>query len=274
MNDFGNRGFQAEIGAIGVDAGIVRKTLRMAAEADLIVRLIEIPGADDEFGLIIALESGSRRDIKNAVGAITIIGGVTAALGFDVIDVLGIDLRTDIASDVRVGDGNAVDEPAHLMAAANVELIVRHVRAGNEIGDHRQAVGAIGAGSRGDLRAIDDACGCGGFGDDLVFFFRNFYGLRDGGDVQLEVKDRRAVGKDRDALYAGLKAGLGHADIVISNSDSVESEFAALVGNSLLREIRSHGRQRDCRPGDWAVLRVMDQAADRTENAGVSECGD
>ena len=65
------------------------------------------------------------------------------------------------------------------MPAANVQLIVRHVSAGNEIGNHRQAVSAIRAGRRGNLRAIDNARGGSRFGDDGIFLLGDFDGLRD-----------------------------------------------------------------------------------------------
>ena len=120
-----------------------------------IVRLIEIAEAGDQFGFVVALESGAGNDVEDAIGAISEFGAIAAAIDLHVVDVLGIELRTKVGSDVGVGDGYAIDEPAGLVSAANVELIVSLVGAGHVVGDHGQAVGAVGAGRAFDLRAID-----------------------------------------------------------------------------------------------------------------------
>ena len=113
----------------------------MAAEIDLIVRLKEIPQAENELGFGVALESGAGSDIEDAIGAIAIISRVAAALDFEVIDIFGVDLRAEMAGDVGIGNGDAVDEPTDLVTAADVELIVSDVRAGDIVRDHGEAVG-------------------------------------------------------------------------------------------------------------------------------------
>src|SRR5208337_1022002 len=50
-----NRRLQAEIAAVAGEAGVVGKALSVAAEADRVVGLIEIAGAEDKLGLIVAL---------------------------------------------------------------------------------------------------------------------------------------------------------------------------------------------------------------------------
>ena len=51
-----------------------------------------------------------------------------------------------------LGNGDAVDEPAGLMAAAHVQHVVGHVGAGDVVGDHLHADGSVGAGSLVDRR--------------------------------------------------------------------------------------------------------------------------
>ena len=69
------------------------------------------------------------------------------------------------------------------MSAANVKLVVGDVSAGNVVGNHGEAVGAICAGRALDLRAIDQSGGgCRVSGADLrrtgdidrLTFCRNF----------------------------------------------------------------------------------------------------
>ncbi len=84
-------------------------------------------------------------NVENAVGAVAKLRAIAAAVDFQVINVLGIELRPNIAGDIGVGNGNAVDQPTDLMPAANVQLVMRDVGARNIIRDHGQAVGAVGA---------------------------------------------------------------------------------------------------------------------------------
>ena len=140
---------EAVVAAVAVEAGVVGELFGVVAEVELVVGLEEVAGGQDEFGLAVALEAGAGDDVEDAVGAVADISGVAAALDFDVVDVLGVDLRAEVAGDVGVGDLDAVDEPADLVAAAHVEHVVGHVGAGDVVGDHRHAVGAVCAGSVG-----------------------------------------------------------------------------------------------------------------------------
>src|SRR3984893_11640744 len=105
---------------------------------------------------MVALEAGAGNDVEDAVGAVAYVGGVAAALDFDVVDVLGVDLSGEVRGDVGVGDLDAVDEPADLVAATHVEHVVGHVGARDIVGDHGHAVGAVGAGGFGDVFAADE----------------------------------------------------------------------------------------------------------------------
>ena len=155
MHHPGDGRLQSEIAAIGIDAGVVREAFGVAAEADRIVRLVEIPGGRDEFGLVVAFETGSRNNVEDAIGAVAKLGAIAAPIDFDVIHVFGIELGAEILRDGGVNDGNAIEEPRGLMAAAHVKHVVGDVRSGNVVRDHGQAVGAVGTGRAFDIDTAD-----------------------------------------------------------------------------------------------------------------------
>src|ERR1041385_6151458 len=109
-----------------------------------------------QFARAAALEAGTRNNVEYAVGPVTIGRRVSASLGFQIVDVLGVDLRADIAGDVGVGDGNAVDCPGDLVPATQMKLVVRDICAGDIIGDGIQAVAQVGAGGHSDFAPADD----------------------------------------------------------------------------------------------------------------------
>ena len=123
-----------------------------------------MPPVEKQLAFAVALESVAGKDVEDAVGAVADVGGVAAALGFERVDVLGVDLRADVGGDLGVGDGDAVDEPTGLVAAAHVQHVVGHVGAGHVVGDHLHAVGAAGAGSFVDVLAGDERGGSDGVG--------------------------------------------------------------------------------------------------------------
>ena len=106
-------------------------------------------------GLITPLESTAWDDVEHPAGALAVLGGVAAALHLDVVDVARVELRADTAGDVGIGDRDTVDQPVDLMSSSNVKLVVHDVRARDEVGDHRQAVGAIGTRRALDIDAAD-----------------------------------------------------------------------------------------------------------------------
>ncbi len=146
---------EADVGARTAEAGVPGETFGVIAEAELAVGGVITAIGCDEFGFAVALEAGTGNYVECSVGAIAVFGGLAAALDFDNVNILGIELRADVCSDVRVGDGDAVHEPGNLMAAANVKLVMNHVRAGGVAGDEIEAVGAGRARKFGDFRASD-----------------------------------------------------------------------------------------------------------------------
>ena len=117
--DAGRR-FKSPIGVVTAEAEIIRELLGVVAKAQQVVRLVIVSVAGDEFCLPVAFKSRVWSDVKDAVHAITILGSIAARLGLQIRNVLGIELRPDVGSDVGVGDRNAVNRPCHLMAAANM----------------------------------------------------------------------------------------------------------------------------------------------------------
>src|SRR5713226_6695117 len=100
MQNPGRRRFQSEISAIAGETGVVGKSFRMIAEADLVVGVVVAAVAADEFRLPVALEPRASHDIKDTVGAVAVFGVVATTLNLEIVDVLGIELRADIGRDV------------------------------------------------------------------------------------------------------------------------------------------------------------------------------
>ena len=97
VEDFGDGWGEAVVAAVAVEAGVPGEFFGVVAEVELVVGLEEVAGGDDEFGLAVALEAGAGDDVEDAVGAVADVGGVAAALDFDVVDVFGVDLGAEVA---------------------------------------------------------------------------------------------------------------------------------------------------------------------------------
>src|SRR5260370_22441795 len=136
----------------------------MTAEAELVIRLTEVAGAENELGLVVALESGARNDVEYAISPVAEFRAVAAAVDLQVVDIFRIKLRSYIRRNVGVGHRTPVHQPACLMAAADVQLVMRDVGAGDEIRNHRHAIAAGRPGSALDVEAADKSCGRSGIG--------------------------------------------------------------------------------------------------------------
>ncbi len=55
MDHFGNGRLQSEIAAVPAHTGVVSETLGVAAKTKGVIGLVEVAGADDELGLVVAL---------------------------------------------------------------------------------------------------------------------------------------------------------------------------------------------------------------------------
>ena len=153
----------------------------------------EVAGREHQFGLAVALKAGPRHHVEGTIGAVADVGGVTPALDFEVVNVLGINLRGEVGGDVGVGDLHAVQQPTDLVASAHMQHVMRHVGAWNVVGDHGHAVGAVRARGLGDVETVDKRgwrCGVDVGGAVRLL---NCDGLLHGADLHLEVKDGRSV---------------------------------------------------------------------------------
>jgi hypothetical protein len=97
--------FDAEIAAVAVDAGVEGEELGVAAQAELVISLVEIPGAQNQFGFPVVLESGARDYVEDAVGAIAEFRAGAAAAHFKITDVFGIELRPRFEAMLVLGTG-------------------------------------------------------------------------------------------------------------------------------------------------------------------------
>ena len=145
------RRLQAVITATKIYAAVISEAFRVAAEAQLIVRLVKISICQQQLTLAFSLETAARDYIQDRVSAIAEFRRITATLNFEIVDVLRIKLRADRVRDVRVRHRHAIDEPSHLMPAANVQLIVGQIRTGNEVSYECETVSAIRSGSLRDF---------------------------------------------------------------------------------------------------------------------------
>src|SRR4030095_1292553 len=141
----------------------------------------------EQFDFSVTFESGARNHIEDAVSPVPVICRIAAALNFDDVHVLGIELWANVGGDVGVGDGNTVNEPGDLVAAAHVKLIVDHVCTGGVIGDQIEAVGARGARSRGYGFAAQHDWARRGSSVDGLRSFPDFHSFGDAGDLEREM---------------------------------------------------------------------------------------
>src|ERR1700735_304212 len=189
----------------------------MAAEVDLIVCLIPIAEADDEFRLIVALETASGHDVEDSIGAVSIVGIVAASLDLKIINVLGVDYRAQIGGDVCVGHRYTVNEPVNLMATAHMQHVVSYVCGGHVVGDHSETVGAVSTWGLGYVRAADQ--GSRGYRIHIghVRLADHNGSLIHGSDCQLKVENRRGVRGYGNGLLRGVEFGLSDSDLIIAH---------------------------------------------------------
>ena len=271
VDDLADGRGEAVVAAVAVEAGVVGELFGVVAEVELVVGLEEVAGGEDEFGLAVALEAGAGDDVEDAVGAVADVGGVAAALDLEVVDVLGVDLRGEVAGDVGVGDLDAVDQPGDLVAAAHVQHVVGHVGAGDVVGDHGHAVGAVGAGGLGDVFAVDESGGGDGVDVGGVRSVVTVTVCCDGAELAARSAGWVTVSEARVRVCcAGVEAGLGDGDGVVAEREGGDGERAVLRGDGGLGEGGVGGAEFDVCAGDGAVLGVVDDAVELAEDGGSS----
>ena len=158
MNGGLDRRLQSVIAAVSIEAGVPGKFLRMVPQAKLVIGLVKVARRKYQLTLAIALKAGTRHYVKDAIGTVAHAGPIAPPIHLEVVDILGVNLRSDVAGDVGIGNVHPIDHPAQLMSAAHVQHIVRHVGARHIVGDHRHAVGAARSWRVGDVLTADQSC--------------------------------------------------------------------------------------------------------------------
>jgi hypothetical protein len=174
----------------------------VTAEVQLIVCLKPITEASDEFRLIVAFESASRHDVEDSVRSVSFVRLVASSLHLKVIDVLGIYLWTQVAGDICIRDGNAVDQPVHLVTAAHVQHVVSNVSTWNIVRDHRDTISAIRARSLSCILPANQSGRRNGIGIHVLLVFgRHDSCLIHARDFPLKVKHRSGAGNHCKSLF-------------------------------------------------------------------------
>ncbi len=109
MDHIDGRRFDSEVSAIPGKAAQPGKAFTVIAEANLVVRIVVAAVAEDHFALTIAFESGTRHYVEDTVGAVAVLSTVSATLHFEVVDILGIKLRSHVRRDIGVRHGHTVE---------------------------------------------------------------------------------------------------------------------------------------------------------------------
>jgi hypothetical protein len=268
VKDLADGSLQPQITAVAVDARIVSKLLCMPAEIELIVGLVPVPQGHYQLRFIVAFKTGARNYVENAIGSVAVISRIAAALDLEIIDVLWVNLRSQIARDVCVRDRHSVNQPAHLMAAANVELIVSEIGSRDVVGNHLQAIGAIRAGRQGDVLPVNESYRSHGINVYrlLLSFRRDGSGLAHGGNLKLEVENRRGVRTQCDRRALACKSALRYGHHVIAERHGRKRKGAVWLRLRGLGPGRRGRFQRHFDTANRPVLRVMNDAANVSEN--------
>src|ERR1700761_6096923 len=102
MDDLRNGCLDTQATAIPIGAYVVREVIGVARDAQIVICLSEAPSACDQFPFVVPLQSGARYDVKDSIGAITLVRLIAASLHLEVIDIFWINSRSQIACNVGV----------------------------------------------------------------------------------------------------------------------------------------------------------------------------
>src|SRR3989442_4531326 len=119
------------------------------------------------------------------------------------------------------------------MTAADVKLIMHHVRAGREIGDEIEAVGEGSAGSCLDSFTRQSSLRSRGTCIHQICAGIHFHSLRERGQLHWEVQDRRRIGKDSQRTVKIAEAFVGDGDRLLASRNGVALEGALVVADWL-----------------------------------------
>ncbi len=246
----------------------------MAAEAELVVGLVEAAEAGGQLRLAIGeFKTGARNDVDHPIRAVAELGRIAAARNLYRVDVLGVHGAADVAGDVGVRHGHAVHQPAHLVPAAHVQVIVQQIRAGYEIGDICQAAGPVRAGRVLDLQLVNRHRTAGRVRIGNFERSRDFRGGGQAAHRHRKMQHRCAADRDIQRLAEGLKSLALHLNAVRSGRHRGKSELADAVRLGFEVVGGPGGLERDLGPGNHLRLRVLHVAAQGAEDLRVCEGG-
>ena len=154
------------------------------------------------------------------------------------------------------------------MTAAHVQLVVGHVCARHEVGDHVEAVAEIRAGRAIDLLTVDGGGGGHGIRIDGFGCFADDDGLALGGDLQLEVQDGRGTGNGYQGLLLGVEVFVPNEYGVLAGGDRGEIESAIVFCSHRLRVLRCLGAKSDFGVGDGAMAWVVHDSTNVSKDGG------
>src|SRR5208282_3734403 len=244
---------------VSIQACIVSESLGMPAKIDLIVCLVPIPQTHYDLCLIVPLKPGSRHDVENSIGTVSVIGFVTSSLNLQIVNILRVDLRAQIRGDIRIGYGHAVNQPVHLVASSHVQHVVGHIRSRHIVGDHLQRVGAVRAGCLSNVHARHQRRRRHGI--DVRHSFRSFccdgFGLIHRGDLELKMQCWRGSRNHGDRFLLVRKAASCHHHLVIPHWHCCEQKCPILVCLRRLRPIGGRRLQFHRSVSHWPVLWIV-----------------
>ena len=112
----------------------------MATEIDLVVGLIPISQTQYQLRFVVSLETRARHDIEDPVRSVPIICFVAASLNLQIVDVLRVNLRTQVVAILVLGMGTPSMSQSTWWPPAHVQHVVSHVRRRHIVCDHRKAL--------------------------------------------------------------------------------------------------------------------------------------
>jgi hypothetical protein len=260
---------QSVIAAIPVEACVPRELIAVAREAQLVVRLEKTARRQHQFAVANPIEPRTRHYVEHAVRPVAQRCVVAAAIDLQRLDVLGIDLRCHVGSDVGVWEGDAVDQPVELVAAAHVQHVVRHVRAGDEIRDHRQAIRLVGTRGVRDILAADEGLGRGRIDVRRIRVPFHRHRLLDRRNIELNVQRYRSLAVYRHRLLVILKSRAADRHYILAQRYRRNAKHSILVCHYVEYEVGVRRMQRHLCPADGAVLGIVDDALDGPVDGGV-----
>ncbi len=178
---------------------------------------------------------------------------------FHSINVFWVYLGPEVAGDVGVWYGDAVDQPSHLMAPTDVQLVVHDIRTGDVVGDHREAIGPRRAGCLLNLQPVDEGSRRDGFR--LCGIRGDNHGLVLCRETQLKMQNRCRPGEHRDGLLVRHEVRVNNRDSIFAKGNRIKMKLPCVVRGGCQSEFRGFRFQNYLDAGNRAMLWIVNNAA-------------